>query len=403
VTLSILPLDNVIQPYAWGSKTAIADLLGRPNPDQRPQAEMWMGTHPKGPSTVVTEGARLPLQQVIERAPAEILGGDTARRFDNRLPYLFKVLAADRPLSIQAHPSKAQAQAGFGRENRAGKALDAPDRNYRDPNHKPEIICALTPFWGLNGFRPAGEAAELLGPVCPPALAGALDDLKASPNDAIRTFFVAMLTLSADQRQRASVQIIERVAPLVDRSPVYRWVRDLARAYPADMGMLSPALLNLVCLDPGQAMYLPAGQLHAYLGGVGIELMANSDNVLRGGLTPKHVDVPELLNVVRFEASVIEMVDARAVRPAEFVYDCPAEEFALSVVRTGAGQRYGSPAVRSAEILLCTAGQGVIEAGGHPSITVGKGDSFLVPAALAPYTIHGKLTIYKAAVPRPAQ
>ena len=401
--LSILRLDNVIQPYAWGSNTAIADLLDRPNPHRRPQAEMWMGTHPKGPSTVVIDGTGLPLQEVIERAPADVLGGDTARRFDNRLPYLFKVLAADRPLSIQAHPSKTQAQAGFERENQAGKALDAPERNYRDPNHKPEIICALTPFWGLNGFRPAREAAELLGPVCPPALASALGDLKTSGKDAMRTFFVAMLTLSDDQRQAAFAQIMQRTGPLVDRSPVYRWMHDLARAYPADMGVLSPALLNLVCLEPGQAMYLPAGQLHAYLDGVGIELMANSDNVLRGGLTPKHVDVPELLKVVRFEASGIEIVEGKPVRPAEFSYVCPAEEFALSVICTDAGQPYASPARRSVEILLCTSGQGVIEAGGHLSTTVSKGDSFLVPAAMAPYTINGQVTIYKAAVPPPAQ
>ena len=219
----------------------------------------------------------------------------------------------------------------------------------------------------------------------------------------MRTFFVAMLTLSDDQRQAAFAQIMQRTGPLVDRSPVYRWMHDLARAYPADMGVLSPALLNLVCLEPGQAMYLPAGQLHAYLDGVGIELMANSDNVLRGGLTPKHVDVPELLKVVRFEASGIEIVEGKPVRPAEFSYVCPAEEFALSVICTDAGQPYASPARRSVEILLCTSGQGVIEAGGHLSTTVSKGDSFLVPAAMAPYTINGQVTIYKAAVPPPAQ
>ncbi len=399
MTLSILRLDNVIQPYAWGSRTAIADLLGQPGPAEGPQAEMWMGTHPKGPSRVAFDGAWLPLQQVIERRPDDILGGDTARRFDNRLPYLFKVLAADRPLSIQAHPSKIQAQAGFARENGAGKALDAADRNYRDPHHKPEIICALTPFWGLNGFRTARAAADLLAPVCPQALSGALRDLQTSGKDALRTFFMAMLTLSADQRQIASEEVMQRVGPLVGQSPVYRWMHDLARAYPADMGTLSPALLNLVCLDPGQAMYLPAGQLHAYLGGVGIELMANSDNVLRGGLTPKHVDVPELLSVVRFEASAIEIVEAEPLRPAEFIYYCPAEEFALSVIRTGARQPYGSAARRSVEILLCTSGQGVIEAGGHMATPVTKGDSFLVPSAMTPYTIHGQVTIYKAAVP----
>lgn len=397
--MPIYRLDNVVQPYDWGSTTAIADLLGEPGPSDAPQAELWMGTHPKGPSKVIADGERQLLHQLIERQPFDILGPDVAGRFGNALPYLFKVLAAARPLSIQAHPSKDQAVEGFARENRAGKAPDAPDRNYRDANHKPEIICALTPFWALNGFRPAVAAVDLLAPVCPAVLEDVLKGLKSRGQEGIRTFFESMMTLSTAKRQAAAREILDKVRPRADKSPVYRWMRDLANAYPGDMGVLSPALLNLICLEPGQAMFLPAGQLHAYLEGVGIELMANSDNVLRGGLTPKHVDVPELLSVVRFAETTIHILEAEPLRPAEAGYACPATEFSLSIIRPAPAQPYHAPVKRSVEILLCTAGRGRIRAGGQDDLTVKKGDSLLVPAGLESYTIQGDLTAYKAAVP----
>ena len=398
--MPIYRLENVSQPYAWGSRTAIADLLGQTSPTREPQAELWMGTHPKGPSWVVAHDERILLQQLIDLKPLEVLGHDVVHRFGNSLPFLFKVLAADRPLSIQAHPDRNQAVAGFSRENREGRALDAPDRNYRDDNHKPEIICALTPFWGLNGFRSAAAAADLLAPVCPHGLNDALRELKNSRGEGIRFFFNAMLTLSAEKRQVAAQEVLDKALPWVDRSPVYRWIVELARAYPADMGVLSPALLNLICLEPGQAMYLPAGQLHAYLAGVGIELMANSDNVLRGGLTPKHVEVPELLRVVRFVASSVKIIEPEPVRPAESVYDCPAGEFSLSVIRPAKGRPYVSPSQRNVDMLLCTEGKGHLDDGGQGQrLTVKKGDSFLIPASLAAYAIHGDVTIYKATVP----
>jgi mannose-6-phosphate isomerase len=358
-----------------------------------------MGTHPKGPSLAVADGERVPLRRLIAQQPLDILGPDVVSRFGAALPFLFKVLAAARPLSIQAHPSRHQALEGFARENRQGKALDAPDRNYRDDNHKPEIICALTPFWALNGFRPAGAAADLLAPVRPRILDAAFQELATRRGEGIRTFFKAMMTLPADKRRPAAREILDSAMPRAGTSPVYRWMVDLARAYPADMGVLAPALLNLVRLEPGQAMYLPAGQLHAYLEGVGIELMANSDNVLRGGLTPKHVDVPELLNVVRFDATTVAILDAESLGPAESGFDCPAEEFSLHIIRVAPGREYLAPAKRSVDLLLCTAGQGCIRAGDQQEMPIGKGDSLLVPAAVADYAVSGDLTVYKAAVP----
>ena len=398
--MQIYRLENVIQPYAWGSKTAIADLLGQPSPAEEPQAELWMGTHPKGPSMVVADNDRIPLQHLIDQQPDDILGHDVASRFGNALPYLFKVLAAARPLSIQAHPSKCQAVDGFSKENREGKAVDAPDRNYRDDNHKPEIICALTPFWGLNGFRPTAVAADLLSPVCPQLLEGALQDLKNGQGEGLKGFFKAMMTLSVDKRLAAAQEVLDKANPWAETSPVYRWMVDLAGAYPADMGILSPALLNLICLEPGQAMYLPAGQLHAYLDGLGIELMANSDNVLRGGLTQKHVDVPELLKVVRFVETSVKILDAVTLGPTEFGYDCTAEEFSLSVIHSTKGQPYSSPAKRNVEMLLCTSGEGQLDDGSHgETLSVKKGDSWLVPSGLGPYSIRGDVILYKAAVP----
>jgi mannose-6-phosphate isomerase len=397
--MPIYRLENIVQPYAWGSRTAIADLLGLPNPGDEPQAELWMGTHPKGPSVAVADGERIPLRELITRQPLEILGLDAMRRFGEGLPYLLKVLAAARPLSIQAHPSKHQAAEGFKRENRQGKALDAPDRNYRDDNHKPEIICAQTPFWALNGFRPVAEAADLLAPICPRVLDDAFQDFAGAGEEGIRPFFEAMMTLSPDKRRQAAGEALEKAKPRADRSPVYRWMVDLATAYPADMGVLSPALLNLIRLEPGQAMYLPAGQLHAYLEGVGIELMANSDNVLRGGLTPKHVDVPELLNVVRFEETAIDLLAPVSAGSGESVYACPATEFSLRIIRTSSAKPYQSPLKRSVEILLCTAGRGRIHSDGQGELAVNRGDSLFIPAGIASYAIHGELTAYKATVP----
>lgn len=399
--MPIYRLENAIQNYAWGSTTAIADLLGQPSPSHTPQAELWMGTHPKGPSMAIAGQKRIPLSELIDQQAEEILGRSIASRYGNALPFLFKVLAAVRPLSIQAHPDKDQAQAGFERENRDGIALDAPDRNYRDTNHKPEIICALTPFWGLNGFRPPAAAADLLMPVCPPVLVDACNDLKTQPvSFALQRLFEAMMALRGKKRKAATETVCRKAKRLANRSAVYGWMDKLARVYPNDIGILSPALLNLIRLEPGQAVYLPAGQLHGYLDGVGIELMANSDNVLRGGLTPKHVDVAELLRVVRFHETRVDIIEPESVDACESAFACPAEEFSLNVIRTTSELKYRSPEGRNVEILLCTEGEGRIEErGGDTGLIVKKGDSFLVPANIAPYVIRGDLVLYKAAAP----
>ena len=211
-------------------------------------------------------------------------------RFGNELPFLFKVLAAEVPLSIQAHPNQEQARSGWARENAEGIPLDAPRRNYRDLNHKPELLCALTPFVALKGFRPFDETTRGLDPIARPELAGEPARLGREQSPAaLRSLFARLMTLEADEREpllkRAAAQAARKPA-----DPAWRWVKSLMERHPGDVGALAPLYHNLVTLAPGQAFFLPAGELHAYLEGTALEIMANSDNVLRGGLTPKHVD-----------------------------------------------------------------------------------------------------------------
>jgi len=394
-------LKNPVQEYAWGSKTAIADLLGGSAPTDTPQAELWMGAHPKAPSRVLLPDGAINLDRFIAADPAGVLGAETAARFENRLPFLFKVLAAAKPLSIQAHPNLKQAREGFARENAAGIDISAPDRNYRDANHKPECICALTDFWALNGFRDSGDMARQLTALCPRTLhelvARTLPE-NAAPD--LRALFSAFLSLDAD----AGRDIIDEALTSLDTQPemdaVGRWVKALQKEYSYNIGVLSPAMLNLVCLAPGQAMDLPAGQLHAYLEGVGIELMANSDNVLRGGLTPKHVDIPELMRVLNFEATTLDVLAPATVSATERVFRTTAHEFELSVITAKPERPHSNEQRNAVQILLCTDGRATVTRANDPNeMTVQKGSCLLIKAAATAFQIVGTATFYKAAVP----
>ncbi|UOW01164.1 mannose-6-phosphate isomerase, class I [Agrococcus sp. SCSIO52902] len=277
-----VPIANEPRAYAWGSRTLLADYLGR-DASGDPEAELWLGAHPGCPSTVAAgEHAGRGLGEALEAwgRPQPAL--------------LLKALAAAEPLSLQAHPDASEAQEGFAREDRLGIARDAPERNYRDPHPKPELIVAVTPFEALSGFRPAGEALRVLD-----ALAAA--DARLAPVAArVRAGDALAWLLSGGDEVAAAVAAAEAAAPAIAAAhPVEADTVDrLARTHPGDPGILVALLLNRVSLAPGEALYLPAGNLHAYLEGLAIELMGPSDNVLRGGLTPKHVDVPELLRVV---------------------------------------------------------------------------------------------------------
>lgn len=394
-------LKNTIQEYAWGSKTAIPELLGQPVPAEKPQAELWMGAHPKAPSQVLSDGLWRSLPEVIQENPEETLGQKVAARFSNKLPFLFKVLAAAKPLSIQAHPNKEQAGQGFVRENELGIPLDAPHRNYRDDNHKPEIICALTPFWALNGFRRIDETLRLLEEARIPDLAEIVSVLQSHSNrDGLKKFFNHLMTMESGKQGKIVEQAVNFAEKRTSEEPVWMWMIKLNDEYPGDIGVLSPLFLNLVRLEPQQAMYLPAGELHGYLEGVGMELMANSDNVLRGGLTPKHIDVEELLAVLNFLDGDLNILSPEILTSGEAIFSTEAEEFVLSVLKIRKAAPFNSPRNRSVEMMMCTEGEVTItdlSAGETTLLT--KGASIMVPAALQQYRIEGEGILYKAAVP----
>ena len=397
---SIAFLKNVVQPYAWGSTTAIPRLLGIPNPTAAPQAELWMGAHPKAPSLVETEDRWMPLDELIRSCPDAVLGPRAAAAFDRTLPFLFKVLAAAKPLSLQAHPGREQAREGFERENRSGLSMDSPQRNYRDPHHKPECVCALTPFSVLCGFRPPAEVLEKLRALCPRELRVEIAAFAAHCNAAgLRQLFGRLLSLDPRRRSNALAEAVSAVAGSRDDAP--GWVPLLAEHYPDDIGVLAPALLNLLRLEPGQALFLPEGVLHSYLEGTAIEIMANSDNVVRGGLTPKHVDLPELFKVVAFDSRAVQRVRTENRDPAEAVYLTPAAEFALSCIHLPAGSSFRSRAERNVEILLCLDGKAVARelAPAGREVGIARGSCVLVPAAAPAYRLTGPATLYKATVP----
>ena len=394
-------LQNPIQEYAWGSLTAIPELLGTRNRSNKPQAELWMGAHSKAPSKVEHDGKWISLLELIDQNPSAILGNRVAQKFNNRLPYLFKVLAAVKPLSIQAHPNLEQAKQGFKRENAADIPLDAPHRNYRDDNHKPECICALTPFWALCGFRQISDSIAYFSTICPAGMKNELEELNKNQNSVgLKRFFSFLMALDADHRQKIISEAKPNIRQQSAEDPVFEWILRLANDYPNDIGIFSPIILNLICLEPGEALFLAAGQLHAYLDGVGIELMANSDNVLRGGLTPKHIDVTELLKVLHFNELNLEILRPQNINPGEFVYESPAEEFVLSTIDLNSNTTFRSKKQRSAEILLCTDGAAdLVDAGSANMISMMKGMSVIVPAAVPGYRINGEATFYKASVP----
>ena len=394
-------LKNTIQEYAWGSTRAIPDLLGRKNPERKTQAELWMGAHPKAPSLVQHNGPWVSLQELIAKNPVDVLGKKVAENFNNRLPYLFKVLAAAKPLSIQAHPGLHQAREGFQRENAQKIPLDAPNRNYRDDNHKPECICALTRFWALSRFRKISGILYYFEKLNLQQLEVELADFqKRTTSHGLKRFYTSLMTMDMDRQKRIIDEALGQAQGFESEDPVFKWMLKLADDYPDDIGVLSPILLNLICLEPGQAIFLDAGELHAYLQGLGIELMANSDNVLRGGLTPKHVDVPELLRVLKFEDRDITLLKPGKSVANELVYPSPVAEFVLSVITLNKKAIYQSPQDRSVEILICTRGKATIFDRHDLSETpLRQGASAIIPAAVEGYSLKGEGTFYKAGVP----
>lgn len=290
-------LTNRVRPYVWGARTAIPHLLGI-DPDGTPQAELWLGAHHGAPSTVHCEDGDKSLPGLIAKDPHRVLGRKTMERFGTRLPYLLKYLAAEAPLSLQVHPDAARARSGYEAEERAGIPVDAPHRNYRDPHHKPELLLALEPFEALCGFREPDEIVSDLTGLNSALARGLRKDLSlADTHAALRAGLTRLLTLPEDERSLLIGDFVHEWSRADRSGPHAETVGHLAARYPDDPGAVASLLLNRITLWPGQALFLPAGNLHAYLRGTAIEVMAGSDNVLRAGLTGKHVDTPELLDV----------------------------------------------------------------------------------------------------------
>lgn len=393
----LLPLKNSVQSYAWGSTTQIPRLLGVPETGG-PQAELWMGAHPKAPSLVEIDGRDRSLVDLIDEQPEKTLGADVLQRFGPRLPFLLKVLAVAEPLSLQAHPSPEQAAAGFARENAAGIAVDAPHRNYRDASAKPELISALTPFRALCGFRPWEETRALFEALGIAAPLRALGPATTSDDARIEALFRELMSLSPSDAQPlldAACSAARDSAPL-EYLASCATLLDLAKRYPGDVGALTSLMLNCMELKTGEAIYLPAGNLHAYLGGFGVEIMASSDNVLRGGLTPKHVDTGELLSTLVFHGSHIAPLPAPEQRARETRYATAAAEFALSRVDLRDGQWTCEPDA-GPRIVLVTDGPVSVDDASQGRIE--RGRSVFVPPTPHAFTLRGPGTVFVASVP----
>ncbi len=300
---------------------------------------MWMGAHPGDPSTVLIENdpsrSEHSLAERIEADPEKMLGPSVSAAFGARLPFLLKVLAAEAPLSLQAHPTNAQAESGFAAEEAAGVPQSSPDRNYKDRSHKPEMICALTEIQALCGFRDPAQTREVLAELGVGQVDSYASLLSTEPAaDGVRALFSSLITMPSSRLGPLLGEVLEGAVRAIragsSHAEVFRTVLQLGERYPLDAGVLAALMMNRITLPPGTALFLPAGNLHAYLSGTGIELMANSDNVLRGGLTPKHVDVPELMRVLDFRPGDPDISTGVASPSGETVFPVPVNEFRLS-------------------------------------------------------------------------
>jgi mannose-6-phosphate isomerase len=383
-------IGNTPRDYAWGSTTAIAGLLGT-EPSGGPEAELWLGAHPGSPARILDPAQAGGAQHLAEW---EVTGGS--------LPYLLKVLAAAGPLSLQAHPSPEQARAGFERENAAGLAPDSPERNYKDPFHKPELIFALSdPFEALCGFRDPAESRA--------AFEGLAEAVTGAHRDRL-TAFAATLDGEPGTVLRAATEHLlgggEDVPPLVSAvvaaatasGPEVRdadTVRMLSAAFPGDPGIVLALLLNRATLRPGEVLYLPAGNIHAYLSGLGIELMAASDNVLRGGLTPKRIDVPELVSVLDFTPIRATPLQPEVPAPGVQVFRPDVPDFALTQAMVGGEVPTAPLALAGTAIALCTDGE-VELTGATGSLRLARGESAVVTEEEGALTVAGAGTVFVA-------
>ncbi|MCT4716909.1 mannose-6-phosphate isomerase [Enterobacteriaceae bacterium H18W14] len=376
-------LINSVQNYAWGSKTALTDLYGVQNPENLPMAELWMGAHPKSSSKVLENGKPRALREVIDADQTATLGKAVAQRF-GELPFLFKVLCAEQPLSIQVHPNKKASEIGFAKENADGIPLDAAERNYKDPNHKPELVFALTPFLAMNAFREFSDIVSLLQPVsgAHTAIAHFLQEPGA---ERLSQLFASLLNMQGEEKSRALAVL--KAALNSQQGEPWETIRVISEFYPDDSGLFSPLLLNVVKLEPGEAMFLFAETPHAYLKGVALEVMANSDNVLRAGLTPKYIDIPELVANVKFEPKPAgELLTQPQQNGSELDFPIPVQDFAFSLHDLNATP--AALAQDSAAIVFCVEGETVLSKN-EQQLVLKPGESAFIAANESPVSVSG--------------
>jgi len=378
------PMENIIQDYIWGSRTSISELLGIDNPDNKHQAEIWMGDHPNGCSKIKVKGETQLLSDFINQDKTAILTAKTEAQY-GELPYLFKVLAAGEALSVQVHPSKEQAVAGFAKEEAAGIPRNAANRNYKDPNHKPELVYALTPYQAMNGFREFAQTIALFQKINVTVIADLVNAFAAAPTSkGLETFFSAILSLQGEVKETAVNALIE-YANAHQEDELFATILELAEQHPGDIGLFTPLMLNVITLQPGEAMFLYACTPHAYLKGTGLEIMANSDNVLRAGLTPKYMDVAELVSCTKFEAIPFdELQFTSKEKNGGDYYAIPVDDFKFAIFKTIDNLTLHT---QSAEILLALDSDVTLSSQSGETITITKGESVFIPAYAEQYQL----------------
>ncbi|WP_407332797.1 mannose-6-phosphate isomerase, class I [Enterovibrio sp. 27052020O] len=384
MTAYFYPLNNVIQDYAWGSYTSLNALFDIANPDNKPQAEIWMGAHPNGCSKITIDGKETLLSDFINRDMSAVIGAKTAETF-GELPYLFKVLCAEKALSVQVHPSKAQAEAGFAKEEAAGIPLSAGIRNYKDPNHKPELVYALTSYTAMNGFRDYAEILAFFHKLDIDELSLLVNTLNANQNEeGLSAFFEALLSLQGEQKD-AVVNALLTYAEANQSDELFALILMLSEQYPGDIGLFSPLILNTLTLAPGEAMFLHACTPHAYIKGTGLEIMANSDNVLRAGLTPKHMDVAELIACTRCVPMPKDTILlAPEISGKAQLYPIPVPDFNFGVYQDTEDETLQTT---SAEILFAIDAPLTVSHANGETVTLQKGESVFIPAFVGDYAV----------------
>lgn len=384
--------------YAWGGTEFLPALLGMVNPGHQPFAEYWMGAHPAAPSELLTREGNLSLYTACQQNPISVLSEKVYNRF-GELPYLFKIQDVNEILSIQVHPSKAEAEKGFDREESEGIPINAPHRNYKDRNHKPEVMVALSEFWLLHGFKQLADIEKTLEDV--PEFTVLLPYFR---KEGLKALYQFVMEMQQPEINAMLTQLIKREirrkndGELTKEKPGW-WVAKIFQGKTEigaiDRAIFSLYLFNIVKVNPGEAVFQAAGVPHAYMEGQCVELMANSDNVLRAGLTPKHIDVPELMKHTVFESIIPDVMSGNPVQPGERVYPCPVPDFGIARVDLTAGLSYTGTAT-SLEIWAVTAGGAVV----NNSLVLKRGEAFAAFANES-YTIEasGDCTLFRAFVP----